>query len=485
MKPRVKIGYLLTVLMMIPVWNYAQSKDEIIKYLENSMQHECNRLANGALNQICNVELIESKLQYNYDEYGGQFITNYVVKAGNDFKEVGDPMSLLELPEFYQNLKTDFKLKTEEDGLVLQTALSIFTQDLSNEGFFWKENKWYFIRSKFFNRYFIVETDKNGKIQSIKYTGELGVEIPDEVHFNGEVKSYPDFSIPEISEQDNKNIFKYVKQKIEYRYELEEGVSEFFSKISGAKFYKVKFILIQNHDTDRYSESVSESDLITYEGEIASASKITDTELFIKSTSKVFKLKTDADAQLFQNLLNEIEANDVGVRFYKKDDLWIFVRSESFGEENGYIVKTNNNGTLQQMSHSGFTEADILRFRMQDPEFKVNYGFKIVNPTKTDFNYNSDELINAAAESGNFEYINVEIEFNEQAVNAIGAWILTRQNGENVGMRVSTEMTSPFTDNIPVNELSKGKHKVEYLLLPPGQETDNPLGIIILNINID
>lgn len=71
MKPRVKIGYLLTVLMMIPVWNYAQSKDEIIKYLENSMQHECNRLANGALNQICNVELIESKLQYNYDEYGG------------------------------------------------------------------------------------------------------------------------------------------------------------------------------------------------------------------------------------------------------------------------------------------------------------------------------------------------------------------------------------------------------------------------------
>lgn len=67
----------------------------------------------------------------------------------------------------------------------------------------------------------------------------------------------------------------------------------------------------------------------------------------------------------------------------------------------------------------------------------------------------------------------------------MGAWILTRENGKNIGMLAGTNMTSPFTDNIPVSEFEKGNYKIEYLLLSPGQETANPLGTIILNINIE
>lgn len=180
-----------------------------------------------------------------------------------------------------------------------------------------------------------------------------------------------------------------------------------------------------------------------------------------------------------------MEEKTDGVRFYKKDDLWLFVRDESFGEENGYIVQTNKKGNIVRLSYSGFTETDILRFRMQAPNFKIDYNFELEKPATTTINYKKDDLINAAAERGEYEYLNVEIAFNALAVNAKGAWILTRFNQQNEGMSAGSNMVSPFTDNIPITELPTGKHQIEYLLLNPGQQIDNPLGKIILNINIE
>lgn len=196
------------------------------------------------------------------------------------------------------------------------------------------------------------------------------------------------------------------------------------------------------------------------------------------SAIPVFKLKTDADAKLFQNFLNEMESKIENVRFYKKDGFFLFVRDKSFDEESGYIVKTNKNGQIERIASSGFSEKDILRFRMQDPNFKVDYGFKLNKPTETVFSFVKDDLDFAAGELGERQYIEVEIEFNEKAVNAMGAWIMTRFNGSNYGIFASTDMKSPFTETIPVNELEQGNHKVEFLLLRPGDDTDKPLGVI-------
>ncbi|HPG72678.1 MAG TPA: hypothetical protein PLM49_00195 [Bacteroidales bacterium] len=487
---------MFTVLMLIPVLNYGQSNEEIMNYLENTVKHNYQYVDNRAFSQISDMKLIEARIEVNFtnDEYGGTVISNYLIKNSAELKKIPSPGVLIEMPEFYQSIKNTFQLKTPEDGLVLQTALNVISQEERNEGFFSIGNKWYFIRSAFFGSYYIVETDNDGKITKIKHTKGIETDIPEEVHYHSEVKSYPDLVTPEIDKNTKEQIGKFLIANLEARFEIEEGVysliggkSEFFNKISAAKLYGVKYIVAEQQGDEKY-ESVYHTNLITYREKIASADKIWETDLFLESTKPIFKLKTDADATLFVDFLNEAEGKTEDLdelRFYKKGDLWLFVRQKNFDEEYGYIVKTDEKGNIERLMQSGFTEADILRFRMQDPEFKVDFGFVLKNPTETTFNYNQAELFNAAAEGGDYEYINVKIEFNAQAVNAIGAWILTRQNGENLGMLASTEMTSPFTDDIPVSELEKGNHKVEYLLLRPGQETDNPLGIIILNINIE
>lgn len=481
-----RIKYLFSVLMLFPTCMYGQSNDEILKYLESTVKLDYRYVTNGALIQISDIELIEARIEVNMynDEYGGQVISSYLVKQGGQVKQIPTPATLIELPEFYQTIKSSFKLKSPEDGLVLQTALNVICQEERNEGFFSVGTKWYFIRSDFFGSYFIAETDTNGNIIKIKHTKGIEAEIPDDLHFDNEVKSYPDFDVPEISATDKEKATKFAKENLDYRFEIEAGMSEFFNKISAAKFYEVKFIIMQKQGDEKY-EGLYFANLITYNGKIISSAKIWETDLFLESTTPVFHLTTDADAKLFQDFLNEMESKADGVRFYKKDDLWVFVRDESFGNENGYIVKTNKKGNIECIGFSNFAESDFLRFRMQDPDFKVDYGFRLKSPTETTFTYNKEELNIAAGESGDCEYIEVEIEFNEHAVNAMGAWILTRFNGENEGVFASTNMTSPFTDNISVSKLEKGKHKVEYLLLRPGQETNAPLEIINLIINIE
>jgi len=493
MNVRKRACCLPALLMLLPIIMYGQSNDEIMKYLDNTVKHNYRYVDNGAFSQISDMELIEARIEVNFtnDEYGGTVISNYLIKNGAELKKIPSPAVLIEMPEFYQSIKSTFKLKTPDDGLVLQTALNIISSEERNEGFFSIGNKWYFVQSDFFRRYFIVETDNKGKINTIKYTKGIETDIPEEVHFKGKVKSYPDLAVPEIDKNTKEQIAELLKTNLASRFETEEGFyaliggkSEFFNKISAAKLYGVKYIIVEQNGDETY-ESAYFTDLITYKGKMVSADKIWESDLFLESTKPVFKLKTDADATLFRDFLNEAEGKTDDLRFYKKDDLWLFVRENNFDEEYGYIIKTDKKGNIERLMYSGFTEPDILRFRMQDPDFKVDYGFSLKNPAQTTSNYNKDELINAAAEGGDFEYIDVEIEFNEQAVNAMGAWILTRENGENRGILAGTNMSSPFTDNITVSELPKGNHKIEYLLLCPGQETDKPLGTIILNINIE
>lgn len=486
MNLRNTVIHFFAVLMLFPAYSFGQSNDDIMKYLESTLNHNYSYAHNGAFNQISSLELIEARIEVNFDdhEYGGPVISSFLLKNSSGLKKIQSPAELITMPEFYQSIRKEFKLKIPEDGLVFQTALNIISQEERNEGFFKVGNKWYFIRSQFFGSYFIVETDNDGKFTKIKHTKGIETDIPDDVHYYSEIKTYEDFDLPVIDKSLEEQISKFLTESIEYRFEIEAGVSEYFSKISEAKLYEAKFILVEQYGDDRY-ESENLTKLITYNGNILSSSKIWESDLFLESTKPVFRLKTDADAKLFQDFLNEMEARIEDVRFYKEDEFYLFVRDESFGEENGYIVKTDPKGHIVRLTYSGFQEKDILRFRMQDPDFKVDYGFKCKKPEKTQFNYKKDDLDYSAGELGEWEYIEVEIEFNEQAVNAKGAWIMTRFNGENYGIFASTDMQSPFTDRIPVNEFGHGKHKIDFLLLPPGERADKPLGAVSLEVNIE
>jgi len=114
-----------------------------------------------------------------------------------------------------------------------------------------------------------------------------------------------------------------------------------------------------------------------------------------------------------------------------------------------------------------------LKLRMKDPNFKVSYDFALTTPadTKVDLKKGSS--------------LPVTIQFNALAANARGAWILTRFNGKKVGMRAGTSIESPFNDEVPDKVLTEGQHTLEYLLLPNGQSTDNPLGLVKIEIKVN
>lgn len=476
----------LVLLLLLPISLHSQSKEEIVKHLESTTKFHYQTVTNGAFNEIFDLELIEVRLEteLNQDEYGGISISRYFVKQGNMMKTIPSPFEVIELPELNKIIKSSYKLKTPEDGLILQTALSVITQEERNEGFFNKGNKWYFIRSDFFRSYFVVETDNNGKIKSIVHTKGIETQIPNDVQFYGEVKSYPDFEIPEISEKEKLQLNSKMKENFNYRFEVEDSWSKYFPKLSAGKYYEVKFIVSEQQGDEKYESSYF-SNLLAYNGQIASYHNIWETALFIESTKPIFQLKTDADAKLFQEFLNEIEAKIEDVRFEKKEDLWFFVRDKSFGEDAGIIAKTDEKGNITRLSYSGFEDSDILRFRMQDSNFEVDFGFVLKSPENTTFRYNKDELDEMIGNHNQHTQIDVSIEFNEVAVNAIGAWVMTRHNGQDVGMYASTNMTSPFSSYIPVSEFAKGTHTVEFLLLRPGEYDPNPLGKVVFEIIID
>lgn len=283
MNLRQTIFNFFALMFLFPVLIFAQSNDEIMKYLESTVSHNYSYLTNGAFNQISNLELIDARIEINFDnnEYGGPVVSTYLLKNSKGFKKLQSPAELIEMPEFFESIRSDFKLKTPEDGLVMQTALNIISQEERNDGFFNIGNKWYFVRSKFFGSYYIIETDNDGKFTKIKHTKGIETDIPYDVHYSGENQDYPDFEMPEIDNAIKDQIAKFLKENIEFRFEIEAAPSEYFSKISAAKLYDAKFIVVEQYGEDRY-ESVNLAKLITFKGKIFSSSKIWETALFLE-----------------------------------------------------------------------------------------------------------------------------------------------------------------------------------------------------------
>ena len=477
----------ITLFSLLTLAVYAESAEQIKKNLEDTIQFTFTPVTNGAFDQISDLNIIEARMEVNLNNdgnYGGTTVTTYLINQGDSFIKVSYYRDLLDMPLFYESIKKSFKLKTAEDGLLLQSALPLFTQEMMNEGFYRQGNTWVFIQNAFFERFIVVETDNTGKILSIDQPRKYEAEIPETVSYKNERKSFPDFKIPGISSTEKDKLIRFLKDNLDYHFEVEDNPSAAFPRISAAKLYNAKFVLVEHLGEDSMTSSYS-SPLLSYQGELVSSPKFWETDLFIKSTHPLFRLKTDKEAALFQEFLNDMEGNTEDIRFFKKDELWIFVRSKSFGEEQGLIVSTDKEGRIKRIAQSSLADSDLLRFRMKEPGFKADYGFVLKEPQKTKFHYSKKGLVKALKGKNNPVFIDVSITFNEDAVNAMGAWILTRDNGQNVGMLAGTDMASPFTDSIPVYQLPKGTHNVEYLLLLPGEDTEHPLGKVAIEIVIE
>ena len=102
-----------------------------------------------------------------------------------------------------------------------------------------------------------------------------------------------------------------------------------------------------------------------------------------------------------------------------------------------------------------------------------DFAFKLVKPSS------NEKIINIT------DKLSVEITFNAQAVNEIGAYIATVADSKIVRFSAATTMESPFTNSIHAAHLGKGKHIVEYVLLPSGsQDQTEALAKIAIDLEI-
>ncbi len=104
-----------------------------------------------------------------------------------------------------------------------------------------------------------------------------------------------------------------------------------------------------------------------------------------------------------------------------------------------------------------------------------DFAFRLVKPSS------NEQIIMKMSDK-----LPVEITFNADAVNDIGAYIATFRDGNFARFSVATTMTSPFQTYIDASHFSAGKHLVEYILLPSGiKDPAKALEKIAINIEVE
>lgn len=466
---------LLTMFLCAAICAHAQSPES---FLDNSVKLQTYPVVLNDKVGFFNADIINVVLAVNLgDAYNDtQIAGTYILKDKNGATLFDNMQNLYSSPEFREALSA--KVKTYEDATPLSSFFRTLNNGLSFGYHFNVGNKWYFTTSagnSFFGiDGFVLTCSDNGTIEDIDFKSRIEFfEMPEEAKRNEE--TYPDLSNFSISAEDKERVLQELKKKADYsfttspapEYKLgkletltgELTVSEKYDDMESTGTYP--FLIIKNGD--EYIPVQDKSDLL-------------ENELYRNAVKSEFALKTDADAMKFRAFLNKFMDADAEVKSHKKvaGDAWFFANTASFEDTLGVLLLTDKKGAIKAFApNSKNTKKDILSLKMQDPDFKVDYAFKLSYPLTTEIETTEDKKIE------------VEISFNEDFVNASDAWIATMANSKPVGMNVSTDgLNSPFGDQIPASYLGKGVHTVEYLLMKPGDDYENPLSKITLIITI-
>jgi len=455
-----------------------------IDYLNNTVKYSDEIVVDKTSQTVITAEILKSQLSVNIgDPYNdAQIIQSCFLKTKNKLIPFESITATLSSPEFIENIKNNrFKLKTEQDGIAFQSLLCLIDKNKAN-GFFQSENSWYFIRTKFFNDItaYEITTDNKGKIIAIKYIPNLKISIPEDLlgvknKFNREKTGNS-----AIAKKDSLFMHTYLTKNTDYNFNIEEIRLPAGSKISTASFYNCSLNYSETYADGIKSSSKYPFLLINNKDKYAKCRDgkgIIQSALFLESIKDGIKINTKADAKRFQDLLDvfcEVSTTDMKHKaFLLKDGIWIYNRTKSFDDIYGFMLKTDANGAVAYIDYCAISDKTILRFKMKDPKFMVNYNFKLISPSKNSI----------TVEKG--ESVNIQIDFDAKMANAKGTWILTRFDGKDVGMLASTNLESPFRNEIPGKVLTNKNHILEcFLLKNGGIDTEHPLGIVKINIEV-
>ena len=353
---------------------------------------------------------------------------------------------------------------------------------MKSDGYFKEENIWYFIRSEFFDNIeaYVVATDKKGQITKVTYEDVLDKTLPETLLKPGEIIQNTDYEKTIISKEDSDFMHTYLLDKANYTFEVSPLDFYSINKISSISLNKCALKVTEGEEGMSSSTTIS-CMLVSNNDEYikqASVNGLLEMPLFLESLQEKYTLKTEDDARLFQYVLDDltpVSSFDIELKtFYKKDNMWFFVREKSFDDFKGYILVVDNKNKVSYMEYTTISEESILRIKMKDPNYKVDYKFKLVKPSTNKVTVKKDEGLS------------VEISFDADMVNASGCWIMTRFDGHEHGMYASTNMESPFLDGITGGALENSHHTVEYFLLKSGAEgTEDALGEIKIEIEVE
>lgn len=476
---------LISLLTLISVSAFSQNNAERIKindYLKSTLLNKNTLLISSASQNVTASDIYQSELLFSTSPQDGHNIikSQYFLKTGNKLIAFKDRNNMLASSEFVESIKSKkFKLITEDDGVAFQSLLKLL--DFKNGlGFFIEDNTWYFIRNKFFDdiEAYVVTTDKKGEIANIVYENKLKKALPETLLQAGKIIDYP-YSEADISKKDSDFMRNYLFDTTNYEFEITPLNFYSINKISSISINKCNLKVTEGEEGNSFTNIIPFV-LVSSNNEYIKSSidVLLETPLFLKSLQEKYTLKTEDDARLFQYVLDDlspVSKFDIELKtFYKKDNMWFFVREKRFDDLNGYILVVDDKNKVSYLEYTTISEESILRIKMNDPNFKADYKFKLVQPASNKVTLKKGEGLS------------VEISFDADMVNATSAWILTKRDGVDAGMRASTSMESPFTDVITGMSLENQHHTFEYFLLKNEERgTENALDKITIEIDVE
>ncbi|WP_298364526.1 hypothetical protein [uncultured Lutibacter sp.] len=475
---------LVSLLTFISVAVFSQNNAEQTKiknYLKSTILNKNTLLINSASQNVTASDIYQGELLFSTSHHDGHNILQiqYFIKTGSKLTSFKNLSELLASSEFIESIKSKkFKLTDEDEGVAFQSFLKLL--DYKNGlGFFIEDNTWYFIRNKFFDdiEAYVVTTDKKGEITNIIYQNKLKKALPKTLLQAGETNDYTD-SEAVISKEDSDFIRNYLFNTTNYEFEISPLNFYSIHKISNISINKCNLKVTEGEKGNSFTNNTPFV-LVSSNNEYikTSINELLERPLFIKSLQEKYTLKTEDDARLFQYVLDDlspVSKFDIELKtFYKKDNMWFFVREKSFDNLKGYILLVDKNNKVSSIEYTTISEENILRIKMKNPNFKIDYKFKLVQPTSNKVTLNKDEGLN------------VEISFDENMVNATGCWILTQLDGRKDGIYAGTRIKSPYTNGRTGMSLQNQPHTIEYFLLKNGEEnTENALSKIKIETEV-
>ena len=177
-----------------------------------------------------------------------------------------------------------------------------------------------------------------------------------------------------ISKKDSTYMHNYLLDDLNYVFEISPQSLNSVNKISTISIFKCAlkitdevailrdpFLLVV--DNNKYTKQ-------------SSGEGVLKMPLFLKSLQEKYKIKTEEDAKLFQNLVDDLalfrRSNNEIKTFYKKDNIWVFVRKKRFSDLKGYILLVDKKNKVSYLEYTTISDENIARIKKKDPIFKVD-----------------------------------------------------------------------------------------------------------------